>query len=376
MFKRKVIAILFIAILALGACKPQATPVAQDTSSPQATSAPQATASPEATSITLTAALTELVGKVDMKNPGQDSFLTAGNDSVLQAQGQIQTGDDGRVRLDLSSGTIIRVAPSSIFTLTSNEGVEGGLATKIKLELGKIFIILNGGSAEVETASGVASVRGSYLSVETIDGGIKLTCLEGDCGWTNPAGNGHFTDGQSIILPFPINGAFVLPEVGRMTLEDFQDWLKFNPEAKKLVDQALSGLGNGNSQNACFKVVGPKAGSELPFQGKVKFEWESQPGATKYTLTFKNAQGNIMSFDTTETSLEKYIEILPKDGQYDWDVTAYGGDGNAICKTEPVTFSKPNSNVAPNHDTSGEDVPACNPMDCQGSCPDPYTCGG
>src|SRR5258706_15935387 len=114
MFKRKVIAILFIAILALGACKPQATPVAQDTSSPQATSAHQATASPEATSITLTAALTELVGKVDMKNPGQFSFLTAGNDSVLQAQGQIQTADDGRERLDLSSGTIIRVSPSSI----------------------------------------------------------------------------------------------------------------------------------------------------------------------------------------------------------------------------------------------------------------------
>jgi hypothetical protein len=74
--------------------------------------------------------------------------------------------DDGRVRLDLSSGTIIRVAPSSLFTLTSNNEGDGGLLTKIKMEVGKIFIILNGGRADVETPSGVASVRGSYMKVK------------------------------------------------------------------------------------------------------------------------------------------------------------------------------------------------------------------
>src|SRR5688572_24951814 len=121
---------------------------------------------PEATSSQLSAALSELTGLVELKQAGQEGFTPASAETTLEVDGQVQTGDDGRVRLDLSSGTIIRVAPSSFFTLTSNEETDGGLVTKIKLELGKIFIILNGGQADVETPSGVASVRGSYMKVE------------------------------------------------------------------------------------------------------------------------------------------------------------------------------------------------------------------
>ena len=113
----------------------------------------------------LSASLSELTGLVEMKQAGQDDFAPAAADTVLEVNGQIKTGDNGRVRLDLSSGTIIRVSPSSSFTLTSNDEVEGGLLTKIKLEAGKIFVILNGGQTDVETPSGVASVRGSYLKL-------------------------------------------------------------------------------------------------------------------------------------------------------------------------------------------------------------------
>src|SRR5687768_2344906 len=101
MLRRKAITVLIIGILALGACTPQATPAPEDTSSPQNTSSPQATSTPETTSSLLTAALSEIVGKVDLKNAGQNSFVTASTDAVLEVQGQIQTGDDGRVRLDL-----------------------------------------------------------------------------------------------------------------------------------------------------------------------------------------------------------------------------------------------------------------------------------
>src|SRR5688572_10532444 len=120
----------------------------------------------EETTSALSAALSELSGIVELKQAGQEGFTPASAETTLEVDGQVQTGDDGRVRLDLSSGTIIRVAPSSFFTLTSNEETDGGLVTKIKLELGKIFIILNGGQADVETPSGVASVRGSYMKVE------------------------------------------------------------------------------------------------------------------------------------------------------------------------------------------------------------------
>jgi hypothetical protein len=156
MIKNKILGTFLIGIMLLAACKQEAAPTS------------------------LSAALSELTGKVDMKAADSDTFKPADANSVLEANGQVQTGDDGRVRLDLSTGTIIRIASSSSFTLTSNEESEVGLLTKIKLETGKIFIILNGGRAEVETPSGVASVRGSYMevSVEPETGDVYVTCLK------------------------------------------------------------------------------------------------------------------------------------------------------------------------------------------------------
>ena len=217
MLKKHVITLLFLCILVIGACRPEDSPPSP-----------------------LSAILTELTGKVETKLTGQEAFTPAIANSVLEVNGQIQTGDDGRVRLDLSSGTIIRVAPSSLFTLTSNNEVEGGLATKIKLEIGKIFIILNGGSAEVETPSGVASVRGSFMKVEvdseTMD--IYVTCLEGDCSANNPAGSASFTNGQKVILFHrdPVKSTWASPSVKPMTQQEFQEWLDESPEAKGLIN--------------------------------------------------------------------------------------------------------------------------------------------
>src|SRR6185436_1493156 len=85
---------------------------------------------PEAAS-PLSAKLSELTGDVEARQTDNDTFLPASLETILQTHGQVQTADDGRVRLDLSTGTIIRVGPSSIFTLIANDQVEGSLATKI-----------------------------------------------------------------------------------------------------------------------------------------------------------------------------------------------------------------------------------------------------
>jgi hypothetical protein len=344
--KKKIFTLLISLIIILTACKPQATP------------------SP------LSAALSEVTGKVDMKQAGQEVFAPVNAGSVLEVNGQIQTGDDGRARLDLTSGTIIRVAPSSFFTLTSNDKVDGGFATNIKLELGKIFIILNGGTADVETPSGVASVRGSYMKVEvdpvTLD--VYITCLEGNCSAENPAGEVDFTQGEKTILfqKDPTTGNWTIPNVEPMTPEEFQEWLDENPEARELFDQAMATMtalaeptqtaiptatptnepvepATGGS-DACFKAIQPASGLNLPPQGRVKFEWEVQPGAQAYVITFTGSNGKTVEFKTTETNIEKYIEgFVPKPGEYSWKITAYDADGNAICSTEESTFSKPDS---------------------------------
>jgi hypothetical protein len=346
MIKNKIPAILLISMLLLNACKQQGA------------------------SSSLSAALSELTGKVEMKPASSEAFVPAAPSSVLEANGQVQTGDDGRVRLDLSSGTIIRIASSSSFTLTSNEETDGGLITKIKLVAGKVFIILNGGHAEVETPSGVASVRGSYMKVEvdSDSGDVYVTCLEGDCSAENPAGGVNFTKGEKTVLFHQDeNGNWQVPGVEPMTPEDFQEWLDNNPEAKDLFDQAMgtatalakptattvpptativSALPGEGSSSVC-KLIAPPGGANLESLGKVKFEWEPQPSAIKYVLTITTVNGNTVSFDTTETSIEKYIEIFPGEGNYQWDVTAYGENDEQLCQSESITFSKPDSIYIP-----------------------------
>lgn len=370
MIKSKILAILLIGTLLLAACKQETTPAG------------------------LSASLSELIGKVDMKSATSDSFAPADPSFVLEANGQVETGDNGRVRLDLSSGTIIRIASSSSFTLTSNEETDGGLITKIKLTAGKIFIILNGGHAEVETPSGVASVRGSYMKVEvdTDTGDVYVTCLEGDCSAENPAGGVTFTQGEKTILfDKDENGNWQVPGVEPMTPEDFQEWLDNNPEAKDLFDKAMgtstaladpsatpivdtptpeptivSSVPQGDSSTAC-KTISPPSGASLEHLGKVKFEWEPQPSAKKYVVTFTISNGNTVIFETTETSIEKYIEIFPADGDYKWDVTAYGDGDEQLCQSDAVTFTKPDSiYVAPTNEPEPTEELSCNP--------DPETC--
>jgi len=344
----------------------------------------------------LSATLSELRGKVDAKQAGQGTFIPASAGSVLEVNGQIQTGDDGRVRLDLSSGTILRVSPSSIFTLTSNDEVEGGLATKIKLDVGKVFVILSGGSAEVETPSGVASVRGSYMKVEvdpeTLN--VYITCLEGNCSASNPAGTVNFTQGEKTILfqKDPVTGNWTIPNVEPMNPDEFQEWLDENPETQELFNQAVATMTamaepteppvtepavvdtltpTVEAGNACFKIIQPVTGSSLPQAGKVKFEWESQPGAQKYIVTFTDRFGNTAILETTETSLEKYIEILPNGGEYSWVVTSYGEDGNEICTTESASFSKPQGEPTPKPTKEREEpepAATCDPNDPYGGC--------
>ena len=362
---KSIYAFLITWSLLLGACQPQAATSPGAPSSGSASS-PEATEAPQALSSALFAKLSELTGKVELKQAAQSVFAPASTDMQLEVNGKVQTQEDGRVRLDLSSGTIIRVAPSSLFTLTSNEEVEGGLLTKIQLELGKVFIILSGGSAEVKTPSGVASVVGSYLKVEfdPATGELTLTCLEGSCSVTTPDGETkNFTDGQKIkIHKDPQTGKWIMDE-GPMSPEDFQEWLDANPEAKALVDAAAgggsSGDGSGDGEGSCLSLIEPISGAALPFQGKVKFEWDAQPGAAKYIVKFTNASGDVVTIATTKTSLELYIEgVVPEEGTSNWSVTALDAAGGEICSADSSAFTKPNSDWKPDSkDDKGGDDP-------------------
>lgn len=372
---------------------------------------------PQEDSAPLSAKLSELTGLVQLKQNADADFAPASADSKLDVNGQVQTGDDGRVRLDLSSGTIIRIAPSSIFTLTSNDETEGGLITRIQLEAGKIFIILNGGQADVETPSGVASVRGSYMKVQVdpVTKTIYITCLEGDCSASNPAGAVNFTNGQSVVLfAQDEQGNWTVPSVGQMTPEEFQEWLDENPEAQEFYEQGIAALTAlapteeateeptevptdvptdeptevptevdsavppAGASNACSQLQEPANGSGLGKIGNTTFSWSEQPGATSYVVTFINQNGVRVRVGSTTNSTAFYIEILGTGGSYEWFVTAYDENGNELCTSTASTFSKPQGDPTPKpkpepgEEPVEEPAPYCDPCDSDSSCYDPY----
>lgn len=152
----------------------------------------------------------------------------------LQVGGQARSGETGRARLDLQpDGTVVRLAPNTLFTLTALESQEQTPFSRLSLMFGKLWIILSGGSLEVETPYGVAAVRGSYMSVAFDEAqGMVVTCLEGQCSLTNPAGTVELTDGQTASIP-QLNAPPSLPQP--MLPEAYQEWEQASPEAVALL---------------------------------------------------------------------------------------------------------------------------------------------
>jgi hypothetical protein len=241
---KRFLSILLLLAVALSACQPAVTDTPAPAVATQPPAEPSATApaapSPTATetSSPLTAVLSEIRGDVLLKNPTDADFVPASDGDIFLVGGQVQTGETGFVRLDLSSGTRIRLAPSSAFTFVSNEAStngDGGLITKVSVAFGKLWIILSGGELNVETPSGQASVRGSYMKV-WVDPETKntfITCLEGNCRAGNGAGAFNFIAGQTAFITFGNNAN--PPALGTMSQEDFDEWLQNNPEATLMI---------------------------------------------------------------------------------------------------------------------------------------------
>jgi hypothetical protein len=199
----------------------------------------------------LTATLKEIKGEVSIKQAGQTDFSPANVGDILRLHGELQTGSSSDARLDLPSGTIIRVAPSSLFTLDVNHETADGLTTTLNLTLGQIFIVLKSGSLDISVPSGVASVRGSYMSALIYPGSSKVfvTCLEGHCSASNSAGILDLTNGQKGIMVYSGNGANQSPQLTQMNQNDYASWQAISPEAAIIIKENGMGTNGGNQSN-------------------------------------------------------------------------------------------------------------------------------
>ncbi len=160
----------------------------------------------------------------------QASFEPAAVGQQIAVGAQVQSGEDSRARLELRpENTLVYLGPNTLFTLAALEQAESGPFARLWLELGQVWIVLKGGSLEVETPSGVASVRGSYMGVGYGPDGLNITCLEGHCNLTYDGQSLDMTGGQACDV-LPDGSVNQRP----MTPEEYNEWNENVPEASEV----------------------------------------------------------------------------------------------------------------------------------------------
>lgn len=234
---KRIVTTLLLLSIGLGACASNPSAPQADSTDSAAPAESTLTESNDQAAAAREAVVSEFENEVVVRAASDGEFIPAESGFVIQAGGGLQTGADGRARIDLKpDGTIVRVAPNSAFTLPQITEVNGEPKTTLSLVFGKIFVLLNGGSLDVETPSGVASVRGSLLSVSSDPATQRLqaVCLEGHCALENENGETQeLEEGESAYIDE--NGE--LFELEGIDQDEIQEWLDEAPELSEFLDE-------------------------------------------------------------------------------------------------------------------------------------------
>lgn len=186
----------------------------------------------QSTASARTLTFTEIENEVLARASASREFTPANIGQQLGVGGEIQSGETGTARLEIQpDNTVIYVGPNSIFTLVDFSSDPSTAASHLKLALGQLWVVLGGGTLDVETPSGVASVRGSYMQIITNpDGTQVVTCLEGNCTFTNETGTTELTNGEACDLQ--PDGTC---KKRSMTEEEIQAWENNVPESIEII---------------------------------------------------------------------------------------------------------------------------------------------
>lgn len=224
-------AVILVLMLWLAACQSTPQNPAEPAAAPGSTSSSEDAPNPEtaATALPRTATLESAEGTVQWRASEAEAWQAAKIGQILEAGHQLTTGAESRAALRFTEGALTRLGPNSAFTLTSMSTDIHDPSAAFRLDSGNLFIILSGGSAEVETNSGVASVRGSYLNVRVpASGRTIVTCLEGQCSLATNAGEVALTNGQRSRA---IDADLPPDEAEEMAALDYQFWFDEDDEA-------------------------------------------------------------------------------------------------------------------------------------------------
>ena len=186
------------------------------------------------------ASLSELRNSVQSKGDANAQFKPATDGDKIISSGGVKTGTDSRVRISVTDGTIIRLGDNTEFVLKELSATSNDPITNITLVSGRMWVAvtsaLGNGKFDVNTPVGVATVRGSFMSVEIFQatGQMIVTCLEGLCRLASLA-SGRFVDLKTAEQSeIPGTGQDPTPPK-KIDLKQVNDWRTIFPEAAQHV---------------------------------------------------------------------------------------------------------------------------------------------
>ena len=156
------------AVLVLAACAPAVPDGAAETQAALVAALETARAQPTAASTAAPVATALPPDVVDM-----------GGAELVKLSGEVRSGRSLLVQLD--GGSQIVFSAGSVFTISEFGTDPASAQTRIELTQGEVYVALKGGSLDVVTPSGNASVTGSLLGITLVPGTTELvaTCMDG-----------------------------------------------------------------------------------------------------------------------------------------------------------------------------------------------------
>jgi hypothetical protein len=184
--------------------------------------------------------LSELRNTVLSRPGAETEWRAAAEGQRLEVGGGVETRAEARARVDISDGTLLRLAENTVFQLQELSPLPTDPVTRLVLEAGKVWVsvtrALGLGAFEIETPVGTATVRGSLISVEYAPATEQMivTCLEGVCLLAGGAGAAELGAGQQS----EILGQGQSPtEAQTILAEQLEAWSENFPEAAPVVNE-------------------------------------------------------------------------------------------------------------------------------------------
>jgi hypothetical protein len=185
--------------------------------------------------------LSELRNTVLAQPVAETQWQAADEGQQLEVGGGVQTKTESGARVDISDGTIMRLAENTVFQLKELSLLPTDPVTRMYLEAGKVWVLvskaLGMGSFEVATPVGVATVRGSLISIEYAPDAeqMTVTCLEGDC---LLVGTGGASEELGAGQQAEIMGEGQSPTAAHtISVEQLQGWSDNFPEAALAINE-------------------------------------------------------------------------------------------------------------------------------------------